>query len=191
MHTRLAKLSDVSAIERLIPLSVRVLQANYYTPQQMDGALGTVFATDSQLIRDKTYFVTHKDGEIIGCGGWSRRRTLFGGDRAKVEEDALLNPETDSARIRAFFVHPDFARRGIGSAIMSLCEEAIVASRFKHVRIVATLPGEPFYAKFGYIVSRRYEILLDNGKTLPVVDMERYLQRLLLMPPKSPKFGGL
>ncbi|MDJ0636941.1 MAG: GNAT family N-acetyltransferase [Xenococcaceae cyanobacterium MO_188.B29] len=175
MHTRLAQLSDVSAIEALIPLSVRGLQANYYTPEQMDGALGTVFAVDSQLIRDKTYFVTDHDGEIVGCGGWSRRQTLFGGNNAKVAEDTLLDPETDPARVRAFFIHPDFARRGIGSLIMRLCEEAIIESRFKHIRIVATLAGEPFYARFGYMVTHRYDIPLNNGKTLPVVDMEKQI----------------
>ena len=176
MYTRLAKLSDVPAIEKLITLSVRVLQAHYYTSKQMDGALDTVFATDSQLIRDKTYFVTERDKQLIGCDGWSCRQTLFGGDRAKVEEDTLLNPETDSARIRAFFVHPDFARQGISSTIIGLCESAITISGFKHIRILATLPGELFYAKFSYVVSRRYDIPLSNSEKLLVVEMEKQIK---------------
>jgi GNAT superfamily N-acetyltransferase len=169
--TRLADKSDIPQIKALIPISVKHLQANHYSNEQMTAALGTVFDVDSQLIEDKTYFVTEFGSKIIGCGGWSRRKTLFGGDRAKSETDSLLNPLTDSARVRAFFVHPDFARKGIGSHIMELCEKAILDFGFSSVRIVATLAGEPLYARFGYHVSRRYSISLHNGSHLPVVDM--------------------
>lgn len=100
MQTRFAQLSDVSAIEKLIPISVRELQADVHSKEQMEGALGTVFAVDTQLIRDQTYFVSEHDGEVVGCGGWSRRKTLFGGDAAKVGEDALLDPVVDPARDR-------------------------------------------------------------------------------------------
>lgn len=173
MRTRLAQLSDLPAIEKLIPVSVRGLQADVHSTEQMEGALGTVFAVDSQLILDQTYFVTEHYDQIVACGGWSRRKTLFGGDAAKTGEDSLLDPATDPARVRAFFVHPDFARRGIGSIIMRLCEKAIVAAGFTHVKIGATLTGEQLYARFGYEVSDRYDIDLSNGATLPIVEMEK------------------
>src|SRR5690242_13201933 len=111
---RLALDSDIPALEELIPLSVRVLQAAHYSASQLDAALGPVFGVDRQLIRDGTYFVVEESGRIIGCGGWSKRRTLYGGDRERPGEDEELNAEADPARIRAFFVHPDWARRGIG-----------------------------------------------------------------------------
>src|SRR5688500_14931887 len=119
---RLAREDDVSSLEALIPLSVRALQAAHYSPAQMDAALGPVFGVDRQLIRDGTYFVAEREGAIVGCGGWSRRRSLYGGDGGRELEDALLDPQRDAARVRAFFVHPDWARRGIGRSIMAACE---------------------------------------------------------------------
>jgi N-acetylglutamate synthase-like GNAT family acetyltransferase len=115
---RLARDSDMEALERLIPLSVRTLQASVYTSAQMEAALGPVFGVDRQLIRDGTYLVVENDGVIVGCGGWSRRKAVFGGDRERPGEDAALDPAIDPARIRGFFVHPDWARRGIGSLIL-------------------------------------------------------------------------
>jgi len=170
---RLAVHEDVSELEKLIPLSVRTLQAGSYTADQMDGALGSVFAVDSQLIRDGSYFVAEANGVIVGCGGWSRRKTMFGGDTMKVGEDLLLDPMKDPARIRAFFVRPGWERRGIGSQIMRLCEEAIFKAGFDRVEIVATLVGEHLYAKFGYSVLERYDIALKNGCSLPVVRMQK------------------
>lgn len=170
---RLARDADVPALEALIPLSVRALQAPYYSTAQMDAALGPVFGVDRQLIRDGTYFVAERDGVIVGCGGWSRRRSLYGGDGGREHEDALLDPEKDAARVRAFFVHPAWARRGIGRNIMSACEQAIIEAGFRTVDIVATLAGEPLYASFGYAVVERYEIAMAGGLTLPVVRMTR------------------
>jgi GNAT superfamily N-acetyltransferase len=164
---RLAREDDIPALEALIPLSVRGLQAVHYSPAQMDSALGPVFGVDRQLIRDGTYFVVEHDGEIVGCGGWSRRRAAYGGDRDRPGEDALLDPAHDPARIRAFFVHPDFARRGIGSAILHACEEALVAAGFREAIMVATLAGEPLYAAHGYAVLERLDLALPNGMTLP------------------------
>jgi predicted N-acetyltransferase YhbS len=163
----------VPAIEALIPLSVRSLQAEHYSREQMEGALGTVFGVDTQLIRDGTYFVAEAGGEIVGCGGWSRRKTLFGSDRAKAGEDPQLDPKHDAARIRAFFVHPEWARRGIGSEIMRRSEAAAIAARFHRIEIVATLTGEALYAKFGYAVVERYDVPLANGYRLPVVRMAK------------------
>src|SRR3954468_20814576 len=111
---RLATESDIPALEALIPLSVRTLQAPYYSAAQMEAALGPVFGVDRQLVRDRTYFVAEAEDTICGCGGWSRRNAMYGGDRDRAGEDALLDSRRDPARIRAFFVHPHWARRGIG-----------------------------------------------------------------------------
>jgi len=170
---RLAVGEDISELEKLIPLSVSTLQAGSYTSDQMDGALGSVFAVDSQLIRDGTYFVAEDKGAIVGCGGWSRRKTMFGGDTMKDGEDVVLDPMQDPARIRAFFVRPSWERRGIGSQIMRLCEEAVLKAGFGRIEIVATLVGEHLYAKFGYSVVERYDVALKNGHALPVVRMQK------------------
>ncbi|MCI0537498.1 MAG: GNAT family N-acetyltransferase [Verrucomicrobiales bacterium] len=173
---RLACEADVPTLEALIPLSVRSLQAPYYSQAQMEAALGPVFGVDRQLIRDGTYFVAERDGTIAGCGGWSRRCSLYGGDAGRGGEDALLDPELDAARVRAFFVHPQWARRGIGRSIMAACERAIAEAGFRKVDIVATLAGEPLYASFGYAVVERYEIPLAGGLSLPAVRMTKRLE---------------
>lgn len=169
---RLALETDIPALESLIPLSVHGLQAGHYTEAQRLAALGSVFGVDRQLIRDGTYFVVEAAGQIVGCGGWSRRRSLYGGDQSRPTEDALLDPQHDAARVRAFFVHPDWARQGIGRAIMTACETALQAAGFQTVDIVATLPGEPLYAAFGYAVVDRYEIPMGE-LALPVVRMRK------------------
>ena len=173
---RLARDEDVPALEALIPISVRGLQASHYSPAQMEAALGPVFGVDRQLIRDKTYFVVKDAGGIVGCGGWSRRRSLYGSDSGRGEEDAALNPQQDAARVRAFFTHPAWARRGIGRSLMVACEKAIAEAGFRRVNIVATLPGEALYASFGYMVAERGEIPLAGGLTLPVVRMTKALE---------------
>ena len=176
---RLARDEDTTALERLIPLSVRALQAPYYSSAQMETALGPIFGVDRQLIKDGTYFVAEQDREIVGCGGWSKRKALFGGDRGRAGEDVALDPKYDAARIRAFFVHPSWARRGIGRSILGACERAILAAHFRTVDLVATLAGEPLYAAFGYAVVERYEIALAGGLSLPVVRMSKLLKRPL------------
>ena len=170
---RLASEQDIPALETLIPLSVRRLQAAYYSPHQMEAALGPVFGVDRLLIADGTYFVTEHETQITGCGGWSRRKSLFGGDSARPTPDAALDPERDPARIRAFFVHPDWARRGIGRSILVACEQAIREARFRSIELVATLAGEPLYATFGYAAVERYDIPLANGLGLPAVRMTK------------------
>jgi len=171
---RLARQDDIPALERLIPVSVRTLQAPQYSPAQMEAALGPVFGVDRQLIRDGTYFVVERDAQIVGCGGWSKRNSLFGGDSGRAGEDPLLNPECDSARIRAFFVHPERARRGIGRGILAACESAIQAAGFRSAELVATLAGEAFYAAFDYSAAERYEIRMSADLTLPVVRMTKH-----------------
>ena len=160
---RVATEDDISAIEKLIPLSVRELQAAYYSTAQMEAALGSVFGVDRQLILDKTYLVVELGGEIISCGGWSKRKTLFGSDHQTNRDDTELDPSTDSARIRAFFIHPAWARRGIGRRILDECEQMIRAAGFKSVELAATLSGVAFYAACGYVSGERLDIPLPNG----------------------------
>jgi len=174
-NPRLAREQDIPAIAALIPLSVRALQSPHYSEAQMEAALGPVFGVDSQLIRDRSYYVVQHEGHVVGCGGWSRRSSLFGGDLARSAEDAVLDPGRDPARIRAFFVHPDWARRGIGRSLMAACDRAIRDAGFARAAIVSTLAGEPLYAALGYRVSERGEIPLAGGLMLPVVRMERIL----------------
>jgi GNAT superfamily N-acetyltransferase len=173
---RLATEADIPRLEQLIPLSVRALQAAHYSLAQMEAALGPVFGVDRQLIRDGTYFVVEHDGELIGCGGWSRRRSLFGGDHGRVQPDPELDPKHDPARVRAFFVHPAWARRGIGRSLLMACEQAIREAHFRNIDLVATLAGEPLYAAFGYTAVERFEIPLAGGLSLPAVRMTKCLQ---------------
>jgi GNAT superfamily N-acetyltransferase len=172
---RLAHENDIPQLESLIPVSVRALQAPHYATAQMDAALGPIFAVDRQLITDGTYFVVESGMNIVGCGGWSKRRSHYGGDQRRAEPDPELDPVRDAARIRAFFVHPNWARRGIGSSIMGACEKAIVGAGFQKVEIVATLAGEPLYVAFGYVVIKRYEIPMDGGLNLPVAELVKQL----------------
>jgi GNAT superfamily N-acetyltransferase len=174
---RLACEADVPALGLLIPLSVRALQAAHYSSAQIDAALGPIFGVDRQLIRDGTYFVVEDSGQIVGCGGWSRRKSLFGGDDARAQEDEALDPRVDPARVRAFYVHPAYARRGIGRSIMVACERAILKAGFRAVEISATLTGEPLYASFGYRAVEYYDIPMAGGLKLPVVRMARSFVR--------------
>jgi GNAT superfamily N-acetyltransferase len=172
---RLAREADVPALEGLVRLSVRTLQAPYYSAAQMDRALGPIFGVDRQLIRDGTYFVVASGSVLAGCGGWSKRQSLFGGDQGRNETNPELDPNCHPARLRAFFVHPDWARRGIGRSILLASEQAIGASGFRSIELVATLAGEPLYRAFGYAVAERCEIPLGDGLGLPVVRMTKQL----------------
>jgi GNAT superfamily N-acetyltransferase len=164
---------DIPALEKLILISARTLQAAHYSTAQIEAALGPVFGVDRQLIRDGTYFVVGQRNQIVGCGGWSFRKAMFGGDRDRPGEDARLNPNYDPARIRAFFVHPDFARRGIGRSILVACEAAIQQAGFQSAELVGTLTGESFYAAFDHQVVERYEVPMTGGLNLPVVRMAK------------------
>jgi predicted N-acetyltransferase YhbS len=182
MLIRLATKQDIPALDRLIPLSVRALSSRHYTLSQIEAALIKVFGVDSQLIADGTYYVADVGGEIVGCGGWSKRTTLYGGDQSKPgEPEPLLDAEEDPARIRAFFVHPDWTRRGIARQILEACESAALESGFRRMELVATLPGEPLYAAFGYDVAERFAIELRGGEELPVARMTKPL------PEQSPR----
>lgn len=171
MTIRVAKASETHTLEALIHEAVWELQASSYSEAQRKGALGTVFGVDSQLIKDSTYYVIEIEGRVVACGGWSYRSTLFGADAGKTSEDTELNPERDAARIRAFFVSPAFARQGLGTRILQTCEEKARRKGFHKFELVATLAGEPLYAKHGFVASERFEVALPNGASLPVVRM--------------------
>jgi N-acetylglutamate synthase-like GNAT family acetyltransferase len=177
MRIRRATGSDVPALKALIDLSVRELQAPDYSPGQIEGALGTVFGVDSLLIADGTYFIVETDGEIIGCGGWSKRKTLFGSDQGPGREPELLDPRQENARIRAFFVHPQWARKGIGSLILETCENAAAAEGFHGFELGATLTGERLYSVRGYVPVERAAVPLANGESLPIIRMVKQSSR--------------
>lgn len=177
IRVRLALPEDTPALEELIAASVRELSIPYYDQGQIDSALAHVFGIDSQLIQDGTYFAAENEGLIVGCGGWSKRKTLFGGDQTKLDKvDELLKPGTDAARLRAFYVHPFWSRRGIGSRIIKACEDAAREAGFARVELVATLPGEPLYSARGYTIVEPYDIPLPGGQTLPAFLMFKCLE---------------
>jgi GNAT superfamily N-acetyltransferase len=176
MRLRAAVLEDVPVLRALIAASVRGLQAGDYTESQREGALLSVFGVDTQLIADGTYFVAEIDGTIIACGGWSKRKTLFGADHCAGREDSLLDPATDAAKIRAFFVHPDWARRGIGTRVLEACESAAAAAGFTRFEMGATLTGVALYKVRGYRELERIAVPLGNGELLPIVRMEKGIE---------------
>lgn len=173
---RQASLADADTLERLIGESVRGLSRRDYTEEQIEAALGTAFGLDRELLRDGTYFVAEAAGEIAGCGGWSRRRTLFGGDRQPGRQSELLDPARDSARVRAFFVHPRWARRGIGRALIERCEAEALAQGFASTELVATLPGHRLYLAFGYVGDARIEHRLPGGVAIEFIPMRKALR---------------
>jgi GNAT superfamily N-acetyltransferase len=179
MHLRLASSSDIPALRQLIDVSVRSLSVGYYTQAQIESALRYVFGPDTQLIADQTYYVVEDGtGALVGAGGWSRRRTLYGGDQMKEGADTLLNPATDAARIRAFFVHPGAARCGLGRRLFNRCAVDAAQAGFRTLELVATLPGEPFYLALGFLSLDRSAITLPDGEILGVVRMTRPLSEV-------------
>ncbi|MFD1468158.1 GNAT family N-acetyltransferase [Hymenobacter caeli] len=175
LRTRLATLYDMPALNRLVELAVRQLSAGYYTGPQIESALRHMFGIDSQLIADGTYYVAEMDGQLAGGGGWSRRQTLYGGDQSKAAADPLLDPARDAGRIRAFFVHPGWARRGVGRALIGVCEAAAGAAGFRSLALAATLPGEPLYGALGYAAGARSFIHFPDGEQLAIIQMHKTL----------------
>ena len=179
VHIRKATAADVPRLREVIEASVRGLQAADYSPAQIEGALQSVYGVDSQLIADGTYLVAEvtnsQKPEIVACGGWSKRKTLYGGDQYAAREDSLLDPKQDAAKIRAFFVHPKWARSGIGSMILEACENAAVEAGFTRLEMGATLSGVSFYKAKGYAEFENLEAPLGNGEVLPIVRMAKNL----------------
>jgi len=201
---RKAATEDVPRLREVIEASVRGLQAGDYSPAQIEGALDSVYGVDTQLIADGTYFavehavrvgarleddpaapsplVTNHSSLItvpVACGGWSKRKTLYGGDQYAQREDSLLDPARDAAKIRAFFVHPDWARRGIGTLILEACENAARDAGFTRLEMGATLSGVAFYRAKGYTALENLEVRLSNGEMLPIVRMAKEIKRKL------------
>lgn len=160
---RVATLADIPALNVLIAESADKLGDGFYTPAQTAALSRDVFSVDSQLVEDGTYFVIDDAGVPVACGGWSRRSTKFGGDKMKTAPDRLLDPATEPAKIRAFFVAPAMARRGCGSALMRHCTEAAAAAGFRQMELVATIPGVPLYLAHGFAVSERFDLMLAGG----------------------------
>jgi GNAT superfamily N-acetyltransferase len=182
VQIRKATADDIPRLREVIEASVRGLQARDYSPAQIEGALASVYGVDSQLIADGTYLAaevaTEKGNEIVACGGWSKRKTLYGGDQFAGREDSLLDPARDAAKIRAFFVHPEWARRGIGGMILEACERAAVAAGFGRLEMGATLSGVAFYRAKGYVEIENQIAPLANGEGLAIVRMAKDVKRL-------------
>jgi GNAT superfamily N-acetyltransferase len=173
---RQATHEDAPHLMPLIERSVRTLQAQDYSRSQLEAALGTVYGVDMALIVDGTYYVVvAEDGTIIGCGGWSRRATLFGVHKL-VRDDSALRPGVDPARIRAFFIDPDWARCGIASAILGTCEAAALAEGFTALSLAATLTGVAFYRRHGFVETCQFDTPLPNGEGMALRAMEKQLK---------------
>lgn len=170
---RLATPDDIEMLMVLIEQSARALSAGFYSAQETEAVVRHVFGVDSQLIADGTYFVIEADGRLAACGGWSRRSTLFGGDQFKAQADALLDPARDAARIRAFFVHPDFARRGLGRMLLEASMNAARDEGFTALELMATLPGEPLYRAFGFEALERRELPFGPDIRVAMLRMRR------------------
>lgn len=170
---RVATRDDIPALSRLIVDSARQLSRGFYTEAETEAAIRYVFGVDTALVDDQTYYVAALDGVLAGCGGWSRRNTLYGGDQRPVGEPALLDPSSDAARIRAFFVAPTAARRGVGRALLEACTRAASRSGFAALTLMATLPGVPFYQALGFQPDEDVIDVLPDGTPLRFVRMSK------------------
>jgi GNAT superfamily N-acetyltransferase len=172
-EVRLARPDDLPVLLELVDRSIGELQRGFLDDDQIESSRA-IMGIDSQLIADGTYFVVEIDGTLAGCGGWSRRATMYGGDASAGRDSALLDPATDPARVRAMYTHPDFARRGVGRAILTACEEAASAEGFRSVELVATMSGRPLYEAAGFVA---YDEFTDStgGAAVPVTRMRKSL----------------
>jgi GNAT superfamily N-acetyltransferase len=173
---RAALTRDTGAIAQLIAESARGLGSPFYSPRQIEMALQSAFGVDSQLIEDGTYFVAMRKGSIAGCGGWSYRATLFGSDRQVGRSASAVDPRSGAAKIRAFFILPAFARRGVGSLILHRCEMEAWRKGFRRLELMATLSGLAFYTWHGYVAANPIQHELGNGLTIEFVPMSKILQ---------------
>jgi GNAT superfamily N-acetyltransferase len=167
--------ADQNALQQLIARSARELGTQDYSPAQIEGALQGAFGVDTQLIDDGTYFVAEMKQQLVGCGGWSRRRTLFGGDSHAARDAAELDPAIDAARIRAFFVDPDYARRGIGRALLERCEAEARVHGFTRLELMGTLPGVRLYQAFGYEAAAMIRYPIGPDLSIEFIPMRKSL----------------
>jgi len=169
LTSRLAGPDDLPALEAVMAASIAELQRGFLTAAQIE-ASRTIMGLDRQLVADRTYFVVEAEGRVAGCGGWSRRATLYGGDHTPGRDAALLDPAVDAARVRAMYTHPDFARRGVGRLILTLCEDAARAEGFKRLELMGTMSGRPLYESYGFTA---IEEIIDarGGAPVPLTRM--------------------
>jgi GNAT superfamily N-acetyltransferase len=172
---RKATFADIPALNALIARSARGLSTEEYRPSQIEGALRGAFGVDSQLLTDETYFVAEDGGQIVACGGWSFRSTLFGGDARAGRDSSILDPKTQPAKIRAFFVDPSHARRGLGSLLLEHCENQARAYGYGGVELMATLPGAKLYAARGYVASPLVHFDVGSGESIQFIPMYKAL----------------
>ena len=170
-------MDEREAIKCLIAASARVLSRNHYSDTQVEAAITTVFGVDTDLIEDGTYFVAESEGQLVGCGGWSKRKTLFGGDQYSSRDAGYLDPSSEPAKIRAFFIHPDHARKGIARAIFSRCENEARADGFRALELMATLPGIEFYESCGFVATGYLDLDLTDATKLELVPMRKDLDK--------------
>ena len=172
---RIATLDDLEGLHVLMRRAIAQLQSDYITPEQVV-ASAKVMGLDTQLVRDGTYFIIESDGRMAGCGGWSFRATLYGGDDSVVaREPARLDPSTDAAKVRAMYTDPDFVRQGIGARILALCEQAARQAGFKRVELMGTAAGVPLYSAQGYLPSAEQEFARVGDVSIPLLRMEKAL----------------
>jgi GNAT superfamily N-acetyltransferase len=174
-NLRTATLADLPRLEALIARSARGLSTDDYRPSQVEGALRGAFGVDTQLLSDQTYFVAEEDGRFAGCGGWSFRSTLFGGDARAGRDSSTLDPRTQAAKIRAFFVDPADARRGLGSLLLEHCEREARAHGYSQVELMATLPGAKLYAARGYVGAAMMHFDVGQGEIIEFIPMRKSL----------------
>lgn len=176
INIRSAKIEEVQTLNELITLSARELSRDDYSKEQIESAIQYIFGVDTELVNDHTYFVIEKNGEIAGCGGWSRRKTLFGGNQfAGRENSNFLDPSKDAAKIRAFFIHPKFARQSLGSLLLKHCERQALLYGYARLEMMATLPGVKLYKKLGYQDVSDELVVLPNKISLEFVRMSKDL----------------
>ena len=169
---RVAEINDLGRLVELMKLSIRTNLAEYLTPEQVEASF-ELMGVDSLLIDDATYFVAEHNNQLVGCGGWSARATLFGGDQTLGRSPRKLDPLKESARIRAMYTHPDFVQQGIASAILELSNASAKRAGFKHLELMATVSGEPMYFARGFVVLERLMIATSSGVKVPMSRMSR------------------
>ena len=168
-------MEEREALQQLIAASARHLSRGHYNDQQIETAIATVFGVDTDLIEDGTYLIAEIDGQMAGCGGWSKRKTLYGGDQFTSRDAGYLDPKSEPAKIRAFFIHPDHARKGIARAILNQCETEARAEGFRALELMATLPGIEFYKSVGFKETGNFDLQLTEAVNLELVPMRKDL----------------
>ena len=172
---RFAELKDLRVLRNLIDKSIRRYVGDYLTPEQVEASF-EIMGVDTSLISDETYFAAIYEDQIVGCGGWSHRATLFGADHTAGRDARMLNPLTDPARVRAMYTHPDFGRQGIATGILSLCTGAARRAGFRHLELMATVSGEPLYAALGFSEIERIQISTSSGLKVPLIRMSKKIE---------------